>query len=152
MAEKNKGGRPTKFKPEYTEQALHLCRLGATTLDLAHAFKVTSKTIETWMKQYPEFLRTIKEAKSNADDKVKQALYHRALGYSHPDTKFATFEGKITDSEEYTRHYPPDTTACMAWLHNRDPEHWKPRKAAEVSDAVESIAESLAAIAEKIED
>ena len=43
-------------------------------------------------------------------------------------TKFATSEGRITDSKEYTEHYPPDTTAAIFWLKNRQPEKWRDKK------------------------
>jgi hypothetical protein len=25
----------------------------------------------------------------------------------------------------YTEHVPPDVTACIFWLKNRDPQHWR---------------------------
>jgi hypothetical protein len=25
----------------------------------------------------------------------------------------------------YIQHVPPDVTACIFWLKNRDPEHWR---------------------------
>jgi hypothetical protein len=25
----------------------------------------------------------------------------------------------------YVEHVPPDVTACIFWLKNRDPEHWR---------------------------
>ena len=44
-----------------------------------------------------------------ADAEVAEKLFKRATGYSHLETKFATHEGKITDSVEYTKNYAPDT-------------------------------------------
>jgi hypothetical protein len=26
---------------------------------------------------------------------------------------------------EYVEHVPPDVTACIFWLKNRDPQHWR---------------------------
>ena len=37
-------------------------------------------------------------------------------------------EGRITDSKEYIEHYPPDTTAAIFWLKNRQPEKWRDKK------------------------
>ena len=120
--------RPTKYKPEYIEQVKHLCRLGATTLDLAKALSVTSKTIETWMKEHPKFLRTIKESKQDADEQVKKALFKRAIGCHIPDSDIRVIEGSIVITP-LEKHFPPETAACMAWLHNRNSDNWKPRKA-----------------------
>ena len=70
---------------------------------------------------------SLKAGKSQADAEVADRLFKRATGYSHKDTKFATFEGKITDAKEFTKHYPPDTIACIFWLKNRRPELWRTR-------------------------
>ena len=126
VAPKKKMGRPTRYKKEYGHIAKIACRLGATNHELGLMFQVTERTVERWEKAHPDnFCRPIKEGKEEANDQVKQALFHRAKGYSHPDTKFASFEGVITDSKEYTKHYPPDTAAGIFWLCNRDPENWK---------------------------
>lgn len=122
----NRMGRPSPYKKEYGKIAKVLCKHGATDDALAEAFGVSKRTIHAWKKAHPDdFLHPIKEGKEEANDHVKAALYNRACGYSHPDTKFATFEGIISDSEEYTKHHPPDTAACVFWLCNRDPENWK---------------------------
>lgn len=119
-------GRPSPYKKEFGNIAKVLCKHGATDDALAEAFGVSKRTIHAWKKAHPDdFLHPIKRGKEEANDHVKQALYNRAMGYSHPDTKFATFEGIISGSEEYTKHYPPDTAACVFWLCNRDPENWK---------------------------
>ena len=39
-------GRPTLYREEYTEQALKLCRLGATDRELADFFDVHVDTIQ----------------------------------------------------------------------------------------------------------
>lgn len=125
--------RPTKYKPEYAEQASKLCLLGATDKELADFFDVSEQTINAWKDKHPEFLESIKEAKSNLDRQVERRLFERATGYSHLDTKFATHEGSITDEREYIKHYPPDTTAAIFWLKNRQPESWRDKQEIESS-------------------
>jgi len=117
--------RPSSYKKEYSAQAIHLTKLGAIDKDLASFFGVSEVTINAWKQKHPEFLKSLKQGKQDADNMVKQALFKRATGYSHTDTKFATFEGMITDSKEYMKHYPPDSTACIFWLTNRDSDNWK---------------------------
>lgn len=74
---------------------------------------------------------------------VSKRLYSRALGYSHKATKIFLRAG---DSEptlvEYTEHYPPDTTACIFWLKNRQPRKWRDRQEIE-HDISEDFAEKL---------
>jgi len=116
--------RPTKYKSEYTEEAKKLCFLGATDDDLANFFGVSDTTINAWKKKHPEFLASLKGAKKEADAKVVKSLYQRATGYDHEDTHFASYEGDII-SEQYIKHWPPDVTACIFWLKNRQPERWR---------------------------
>ena len=53
-------GRPTRYKQEYAEQALKLCRLGAKDSELADFFQVSEQTINAWKKAHPEFLESLK--------------------------------------------------------------------------------------------
>lgn len=123
--EAEKRGRPTRYQAEFAEQAQKLCRLGATDKELADFFAVDVATVNRWKLRHPEFRESLKRGKEIADAEVADRLFKRATGYSHKDTKFATFEGKITDREEYDKHYPPDTVACIFWLKNRRPDLWR---------------------------
>lgn len=123
-------GRPTKYKPEYCEQAYKLCLLGATDKEMAGFFGVEEKTINNWKHEYPEFLQSLKEGKIKADADVANSLYHRALGYEHDDIHFSAYEGKVTQTE-YTKHYPPDTAAAFIWLKNR--AGWKDKHETDIS-------------------
>lgn len=118
-------GRPTTFKEEYIEQAYKLALLGLTDEEMASYFEVTVRSFYKWKQKYPRLIQALKDGKDNADQKVAQSLYKRALGYEDTDTKFATFEGKITDQVEYTRRFPPDVTACIFWLKNRQRSKWQ---------------------------
>lgn len=144
----NKGGRPTKFKTEYSKQALKLTKLGATDKQLADFFEVTETTINNWKIEFPAFFESLKEGKDETDNRVERALYERATGYSHPDTKFATWEGAITDSKEYTKHYPPDATSCIFWLKNRRPEQWREKPEGENND--NDLADALNKLTDKL--
>ena len=126
--EKKKRGRKSEYQKEYADQALKLCLLGAIDKELAEVFSVSVQTLNKWKKDYPEFLESLKKGKNIADANVASRLYNRAIGYSCKATKFATSEGRITDSKEYIEHYPPDTTAAIFWLKNRQPEKWRDKK------------------------
>lgn len=127
-------GRPTKYKPEYAEQAYKLCLLGATDIEMADFFEVAESTLYLWKKEHPEFSEALKKGKMQADAVIAQKLYHRAKGYEHTDIQFVTFQGKITDRVEYIKHYPPDTTAAIFWLKNRQPDKWRDKQ--ELSQSV----------------
>ena len=135
----NLGGRPADYKEEYNIMAYKLCLLGAIDKDLADFFEVTERTVNNWKEDYPEFFQSLKKGKKLADANVAESLYKRANGYKCKDTKFATHEGYITDSKEYIKHYPADTTAAIIWLKNRQPEIWRDKKEIDVTGSVTII-------------
>jgi len=120
-------GRPSKLDTLNMEAVELLAKKGFTDKEMAKVFGVTEQTFNNWKKKNKSFFESLKDWKSVADERVERSLYERAVGYSHPDTKFATYEGKITDSQEYIKHYAPDPTAIIFWLKNRKREEWKDR-------------------------
>lgn len=126
--------RPSKYKPEFAAQAAKLCALGATDAQLADFFEVAVSTINLWKSQHPEFSEAIKVPKGQADDRVEQSLYRRAMGYEHDETDIRVVQGAIV-ATPIRKHYPPDTTAAIFWLKNRRPEQWREMKAVELTGA-----------------
>lgn len=121
------GGRPSRYKAEYADQAYKFCLLGATDARLGEFFGVSEQTINAWKDAHPEFLESIKRGKDIADAEIAHALFHRAKGYSHKAVKIFQHQGEII-TEEYTEHYPPDTGAAMAWLKNRQSRDWRDKQ------------------------
>lgn len=122
---KGVGGRPSKYDPAKTpEQAYKLCLLGATDKELADFFGVSEQTLNNWKSQHPEFLESLNRGKVDADARVAQSLYHRALGYEHPDTDIRVVNGEIVMTPTVKR-YPPDTVAAIFWLKNRQRGKWR---------------------------
>ncbi len=100
-------GRPTKYKDEYIEQAYKLALLGATDKQMCDYFNVDEKTFNNWKHKHPEFFQSLKKGKEEADFNVVKSLYKKACG----DDKNS-----------------PDTTACIFWLKNRQPEKWRDKQ------------------------
>lgn len=121
------GGRPTKYKPEYAQQAESLCKLGATDLELADAFEVNVHTIYRWQAAHPAFCKALKAGKEAADERVERSLYHKATGYSFDAVKIFNANGKAL-KVKYREHVPPDTTAMIFWLKNRRPDEWRDKR------------------------
>lgn len=130
---KNKGGRPTGYKKEYNEQVRKLCLLGATDESLANFFNIAISTLNLWKDKHPTFMESIREGKLVADANVADALYNRAIGFSHPDSHISNSQGKITVTP-ITKHYPADTGAAFIWLKNRS--KWKDKQEIEHSGEV----------------
>ena len=122
-----KTGRPTEYRDHFPEQARKLCLLGATDESLADFFGVSMSCVAKWKVAHPEFLHALKEGKEIADAKVAESLFNRACGFSTKEAKVASVDGKITDIVEVDKHYPPDATAAIFWLKNRQPKSWRDR-------------------------
>lgn len=129
------GGRPSKFKPEFVEQAQKLAALGATDRDIADFFKVSEATLNRWKQTVPEFCESLKVGKGPADERVEQSLYRRAVGYTFDSEKVFQFQGEIVRAKT-VEHVPPDTTAAIFWLKNRKPQEWRDKQEVEHSGGV----------------
>lgn len=124
-------GRPTKYKPEFIEQAKKLAALNATDAQIAEFFEVTEQTLNIWKTEHPRFFESLKQAKSESDSRVVRSLFERARGYSHKAEKiFLDRSGEIVRAE-YTEHYPPDPTSMIFWLKNRQKEAWRDKQEVE---------------------
>ena len=124
--------RPSKYKPEYAEQAKKLCALGATDPQLADFFQVALSTVSLWKVEHQEFSDALKLAKTEADEKVEQSLYKRAMGFECDEVDIRVVGGEIVQTP-LRKIYPPDTTAAIFWLKNRKPEQWRETKAVELT-------------------
>jgi hypothetical protein len=114
-------GRPTKYQKAYDEQARKLCLLGYTDVQLADFFGVAESTIHKWKLDFPSFSESLKAGKENADAELALTLYERAKGGKRI-VKQKVADGAIVDLEE---ELPPDTTAIIFWLKNRQPKLWR---------------------------
>jgi hypothetical protein len=117
-------GRPSKFKPEFVEQAAKLCELGATDREIAKFFAVNEATLHRWKHDYPDFCESLKAGKVVADERVERSLFSRAVGYTFDSEKVFQFQGAIVRTKT-VEHVPPDTTAMIFWLKNRRPAEWR---------------------------
>lgn len=133
MTEKRERGRPTKFTAAFVAQARKLAILGATDREVAQFFEVNEATLYRWKHEHPDLCEALKVGKEQADARVEQALYRRALGYSHDAVKIAVNAAGEVTQVPFVEHHAPDTTAAIFWLKNRRPEAWRDVKAQEIS-------------------
>jgi len=129
------GGRKSKYNPDMDRAAKILCKKGFTDDELAKFFSVNQDTINNWKKQFPLFFESLKTGKKMADAQVEASLFQRAIGYSVPDVHVSSYEGDITVTP-IIKHYPPDTTAQIFWLKNRQPKKWRDKQEVEHSGEI----------------
>lgn len=148
MASK-KVGRPTEYKGEETCNLVYkLCLIGLTDKQIADILDISEQSFNVWKKKHPKLVESIKAGKDQADAEVALALYKRATGYSHRDTKAQWVQDETGGRWEYAdliREYPPDTQAASLWLRNRKSLFWRDKQEIE-HGASDSLAELLAKI------
>lgn len=131
-------GRPPIYDASYVKQAVKLCALGATDVDLADFFGVDVRTIYRWKLDHDEFCQALKSGKEAADERVERSLYHKAVGYTHDAVKIFMPAGAASPVyAPYREHVPPDTTAGIFWLKNRRPDTWRDKSIQEHSGSIE---------------
>ena len=104
--------------------------LGRTDAEIAEALGVGLRTLYTWKGAHPEFRHSIKDAKALADAEVVDSLFAKACGKAKRTIKkkrqILDADGnKVELIEETEETPPPDTTAIIYWLKNRQPELWR---------------------------
>ncbi len=122
-------GRPTKYLPEYDEQAAKLCALGATDQEIADFFEVDVRSIYRWKAEHDSFCQAIKIAKQAADERVERSLFQRAIGYEQDEVKiFMPANAEAPVYAPFRAKIQPDTTAAIFWLKNRKPAEWRDKQ------------------------
>jgi hypothetical protein len=118
--------------------------LGATVDDLAGLFEVESATITEWIAGFPEFAAALKQGREVADATAAERLFQRAIGFSHEVEKVVQ-SGGTPVTVKYTERYPPDATALVFWLKNRQRGRWRDKVEPEATVSDDFIAELEAA-------
>jgi hypothetical protein len=55
---------------------------------------------------------------------VERSLFARANGYEHDEVDIRVIQNEIVQTP-IRKFYPPDTTAAIFWLKNRNPAQWR---------------------------
>lgn len=126
-------GQPTRYSADvHVPWGASLARRGCSDAEIAEAFGVSVRTVYNWKGAHEEFLQAINESKSKADEAVAASLYDKACGKAKRVTKrtrevLDPDKGKVTLKEVVEEVMPPDTTAMIFWLKNRQPQLWRDR-------------------------
>lgn len=146
----------TKYKEEYNEQAYKLTLLGHKDDELIKFFGISERTLNYWKKNYPLFLQSLKKGKDDADGEVAKALFNRATGatikieqaikvkevfYNDKGKKYK--EKEKVEVVELTQEVPPDTTAIIYWLKNRQSSKWRDKIEHTVNNDTQSTQEAF---------
>lgn len=132
-------GRPnlyeTVIKP-HIEEIKDMLANGMQEQEIARTFGINPATLCEYKKRYPEFAKTVSEARIKKVGEVKAALLKKALGFEYEETKTYIKKdaetGKMAQYTEKTKKYcPPDTGAIAMYLRNYD-DSWHDKDAIEL--------------------
>lgn len=118
-----RGSRQWGYMPEYALKAEEMCKLGATTAELADAFGVSMSTINGWRIAHKDFSEACKHGGSARDDRIERSLYESAHGYDYVAEK-VVMSGGQPKIVKYLKHVPANHVAAKFWLANRKPGKW----------------------------
>jgi hypothetical protein len=144
MSDANPVGRPTLYDERLHAIAGNLAKLGLIDDEIADALGIARSTLYEWKNRYPDFSDAINGGKVLADAVVVSKLYDRACGAEWVEQQaFKVRRGSDEEVEvvDVRRASPPDTAACIFWLKNRQPKHWRDRVEESVSDVNEAAVE-----------
>lgn len=143
-----RGPKPTYDADRHPVLVKWMARNGLTGDRIAAELGINQATLYRWARQYPELCESLKEGRDSADARVEGSLYQRATGYNFENQEIH----KVTTEDErpvtgnargeqmgLTRkstktvqrvkkvkiHVPPDVTAQIFWLKNRQPARWR---------------------------
>lgn len=122
-AVKKKTGRPSKRTPETCAKIHILSRRGFTDKEIAEILDLDESTITLW-KRDPDFFMFLKQAKEFSDSIVTRSLYEKAVGYEWEEEEVVGSFKSGMEIEKVQKRLPPDTTACIFWLKNRNRVEW----------------------------
>lgn len=129
---KHPGGRPSKYQAISLAQVEKLAGYNLKDEEIADVLEICYATLRNYKKN-PDFLAALKKGKDKADNYVVGSLFHRAIGYTHPEEQVFCYRGQIIRAKTF-KHYPPDTIACIFWLKNRRRDEWRDRQEIEHVD------------------
>ena len=130
----------SSYMPHYDELAYKFCLLGANDQDLANLFNVETRTIYEWKLRHKNFAQALRSGKEIADSNVALSFYKRACGFKTSEVKTKQVlvpdderlegydEMKVVEVITTEKEVPPDSTAAIMWLKNRNAANWKDKQ------------------------
>lgn len=140
------GGRRPKYTPERVAKICKAIADGETIARAAEIGGITVATFCEWQNTKTEFSEQVKKAKAAYEEwklngileDAQKSLKVLILGQDYEEVRTeyvndANGNPKIQKQTRTTKKIPPNATAIIFALCNRDPDHWKNRVEQDVS-------------------
>lgn len=114
------------------EQVQLLAEAGHSDAFMANFFGVPEPTWRYWAANKPSFHAKLDAWKRTADERVVNALYRKACGYTYEVDRYVENKktGQVFNYKE-TVHVGADFQAAKYWLSCRRPDEWTERRVVE---------------------
>lgn len=137
------------------EKILQLYKNGAIDADVTNALKISSATYKRYLKDNRDFYDKIWELKFEFDvEVVEESLKKRANGFEYEEVHTEINEDKNGQQRKSVKRIkkfvPPDTTAMIFILKNRNAKKWRDKQEVDVtvvdlSKAIENLDNAIGA-------
>lgn len=110
---------------------------GATSVEIAHAFNVSPRTLTRWRQRCPEFDQALTMGVEAQLKVAEQTLFNVATGYVYEQERFvSTKEGLTKIVEQKINH--PNPAMLRMFLEVHKPETYRPKTEADIAKAKEA--------------
>lgn len=120
-------------------------RDGLIDEQIAKNIGIATSTFYEWKKKSKEFSEALKKGKEIVDFEVENALLKKALGYTITIKEEKLDKDGCVHTLEKDVYIPPDTTAQIFWLKNRQVKKWRDKVENADNDAIKKLDELLEA-------
>lgn len=120
-------------------------RNGLTDEQIAKNIGINRTTLYDWKKKEINIADALKKGKEVVDFEVENALLKKALGYTITLKEEKLDKDGCIHTLEKDVHIPPDTTAQIFWLKNRQVKKWRDKVEIADNDAIKKLDELLEA-------
>lgn len=143
--------RQSKCTPERVEIICKIIADGGTDIEAARNAKISKDTFYTWLKEKPDFADAVKNARKRFEEwemngilgDAKKSLKTLILGQDYEEIKTEYEPGKsgqpqIRKQTITKKRIPPNATAIIFALCNRDPDNWSNRHINEIEGKIQT--------------
>jgi hypothetical protein len=118
-----------EWNPKYLRQIQLLSMMGHDAQEIALVLGVRQRVFDHWVRDKYQVQIALCAGTAKAVAQVEEALFLRATGYEHDETKlFYDRENGGVVREDVVKHYPPDPDAIKFFLKNRAPQRWSDKR------------------------
>lgn len=157
-------GRKPKYTPERVEIICKGLSEGKTDIDCCKMAGIHVSQFHRWFNEKSEFRESVKRAKAQFEqwhnekmvEDAKSSLVELICGFVQKTKKTRSFVDKtgktVTEETVEEKQLPPNATAIIFALTNRDPDNWKNRLSQDVNGKIQTEQKSDVSLANVPDD